>query len=118
MPVAVLNGNASEQTPQSAPQEPQSQQGQPEQQPQLPGMQDQPLLRNALPALEISPDAEFPHHGHGRRLAYNPAFAEKLTHAELEGVLAHEVMHCALAHHCRRAVSWTHNSGIGPQIMR
>lgn len=38
----------------------------------------------------------------GRRLAYNPAFVEKLAPAELEGVLAHEVMHCALAHHCRR----------------
>jgi predicted metal-dependent peptidase len=33
----------------------------------------------------------------GRRLVYNPAFVEKLTAAELEGVLAHEVMHCALA---------------------
>jgi predicted metal-dependent peptidase len=38
----------------------------------------------------------------GRRLVYNPAFVEKLTPAELEGVLAHEVMHVALAHHCRR----------------
>jgi predicted metal-dependent peptidase len=38
----------------------------------------------------------------GRLLVYNPAFVEKLTPAELEGVLAHEVMHCALAHHCRR----------------
>lgn len=38
----------------------------------------------------------------GRRLVYNPVFVEKLTPAELEGVLAHEVMHCALAHHCRR----------------
>jgi predicted metal-dependent peptidase len=38
----------------------------------------------------------------GRRIAYNPEFVEKLTPAELEGVLAHEVMHCALAHHCRR----------------
>ena len=38
----------------------------------------------------------------GRRLVYNPAFVDKLTPAELEGVLAHEVMHCALAHHCRR----------------
>lgn len=38
----------------------------------------------------------------GRRLVYNPAFVEKLTPGELEGVLAHEVMHCALAHHCRR----------------
>jgi predicted metal-dependent peptidase len=38
----------------------------------------------------------------GRLLVYNPEFVEKLTPAELEGVLAHEVMHCALAHHCRR----------------
>jgi predicted metal-dependent peptidase len=38
----------------------------------------------------------------GRRLVYNPAFVEKLTSAVLQGVLAHEVMHCALAHHCRR----------------
>lgn len=38
----------------------------------------------------------------GRLLVYNPAFVEKLTPAELEGVLAHEVMHCALGHHCRR----------------
>jgi predicted metal-dependent peptidase len=38
----------------------------------------------------------------GRRLAYNPTFVEKLSAEELEGVLAHEVMHCALAHHCRR----------------
>ncbi len=37
----------------------------------------------------------------GRLLVYNPAFVEKLTPAELEGVLAHEVMHCALAHHRR-----------------
>ena len=38
----------------------------------------------------------------GRRLAYNPAFVAKLTPAVLEGVIAHEVMHVALAHHCRR----------------
>jgi predicted metal-dependent peptidase len=38
----------------------------------------------------------------GRRIVYNPRFVEKLKPAELEGVLAHEVLHCALAHHCRR----------------
>jgi predicted metal-dependent peptidase len=38
----------------------------------------------------------------GRRLVYNPAFVAELTPAELEGVIAHEVMHVALAHHCRR----------------
>jgi predicted metal-dependent peptidase len=39
----------------------------------------------------------------GRRLVVNPAFVLGLTADELVGVLAHEVMHCALAHHARRA---------------
>jgi len=38
----------------------------------------------------------------GRRIVYNPAFVEGLKPAELERVLAHEVLHCALAHHCGR----------------
>ena len=38
----------------------------------------------------------------GRRIVYDPAFVEELTVAELEAVLAHEVLHCALGHHCRR----------------
>ena len=38
----------------------------------------------------------------GRRIVYNPQFVQQLKPAELEGVVAHEVMHCALAHHCRR----------------
>src|SRR5471032_1787988 len=38
----------------------------------------------------------------GRRIVYDPAFVEELTAAELEAVLAHEVLHCALGHHCRR----------------
>jgi predicted metal-dependent peptidase len=38
----------------------------------------------------------------GRRILYDPAFANSLTLAELEAVLAHEVLHCALGHHCRR----------------
>lgn len=38
----------------------------------------------------------------GRRIAFNPAFVDGLKPAELEAVLAHEVMHCALGHHCRR----------------
>ena len=32
----------------------------------------------------------------GRRLVYNPAFVDQLTPAELEGVIAHEVMHVHL----------------------
>ena len=38
----------------------------------------------------------------GRRIVYNSDFVEELKPAELEGVLAHEVLHCALAHQCRR----------------
>ena len=38
----------------------------------------------------------------GRRILYDPGFANSLTPAELEAVLAHEVLHCALGHHCRR----------------
>lgn len=38
----------------------------------------------------------------GRRILYDPAFVNSLKPAELEAVLAHEVLHCALAHHCRR----------------
>jgi predicted metal-dependent peptidase len=38
----------------------------------------------------------------GQRIAYDPAFADSLPPAELEAVLAHEVLHCALGHHCRR----------------
>jgi predicted metal-dependent peptidase len=38
----------------------------------------------------------------GRRIVYDPAFVDQLKPAELEAVLAHEVLHCALGHHCRR----------------
>jgi predicted metal-dependent peptidase len=38
----------------------------------------------------------------GKVIYYNPAFVDSLTPEEVQGVLAHEVMHCALAHHCRR----------------
>jgi len=40
----------------------------------------------------------------GRVLAYNPAFVASLSPAERIGVLAHEVLHCALAHPGRRGV--------------
>src|SRR5215472_14232182 len=38
----------------------------------------------------------------GRHIVYDPAFVNSLLPAELEAVLAHEVLHCALGHHCRR----------------
>jgi predicted metal-dependent peptidase len=38
----------------------------------------------------------------GKVILYNPAFVDSLTPVELQGALAHEVLHCALGHHCRR----------------
>jgi predicted metal-dependent peptidase len=38
----------------------------------------------------------------GKFIRYNPSFVDSVTPEELEGVLAHEVLHCALGHHCRR----------------
>jgi hypothetical protein len=38
----------------------------------------------------------------GAHIVYNPAFGDHLNPAELEGTLAHEMMHCALGHQCRR----------------
>lgn len=38
----------------------------------------------------------------GTRIAYNPAAVEKHTDAELAGIIAHEVLHCALLHPYRR----------------
>lgn len=38
----------------------------------------------------------------GKAIYYNAEFVDSLTPEELQGVLAHEVLHCALAHHCRR----------------
>jgi predicted metal-dependent peptidase len=38
----------------------------------------------------------------GSRIVYNPAFVDGFKPAELEGTLAHEVLHCALGHQCRR----------------
>ena len=64
---------------------------------------NQPFFGTLCLRLKLVPKPNFPTMAtDGQRLAYNPAFVEKLTAAELEGVLAHEVMHCALAHHCRR----------------
>jgi predicted metal-dependent peptidase len=38
----------------------------------------------------------------GQRILYDCGFVQRLTGEELEGTLAHEVLHCALGHHCRR----------------
>ena len=38
----------------------------------------------------------------GKTFAYNPHFVDKLSHEELQGVLAHTIMHPACQHHKRR----------------
>ncbi len=38
----------------------------------------------------------------GRRILFNAEFVHSLQPEELQAVLAHEVLHCALGHHCRR----------------
>jgi predicted metal-dependent peptidase len=38
----------------------------------------------------------------GKRLVYNPAWFAGLPADQAQGVVAHEVLHCALAHHARR----------------
>jgi predicted metal-dependent peptidase len=45
----------------------------------------------------------------GSKIVYNSAFVDQLKPAELEGTLAHEVLHCALGHQCRRG---TRDSGL------
>jgi hypothetical protein len=49
----------------------------------------------------------------GRVLKYSPAFVTGLCPDELVGVLAHEVMHCALAHPARRGTG-TPRTGTSP----
>ncbi|MGH7225077.1 MAG: DUF2201 family putative metallopeptidase, partial [Gemmataceae bacterium] len=40
----------------------------------------------------------------GERLLFNPEYALALSEREVVGVVAHEVMHCALGHHARRGM--------------
>jgi predicted metal-dependent peptidase len=38
----------------------------------------------------------------GKRIAFNPAFVAPLTSAQLDGLVVHELLHCALLHPVRR----------------
>ena len=38
----------------------------------------------------------------GKHIHYNANFTDSLTDSELKGVIVHEVMHCAMAHHARK----------------
>jgi hypothetical protein len=63
---------------------------------------NQPFFGSLGLRLKLSPGPVPTMATDGRRILYNPLFIESLNPAELEGTLAHEVMHVALAHHCRR----------------
>jgi predicted metal-dependent peptidase len=62
----------------------------------------QPFFGSLCLRLKLSPGPVPTMATDGRRILYSPAFVGSLDPAELEGVLAHEVMHVALGHHCRR----------------
>ncbi|CAB4130533.1 vWFA domain containing protein [uncultured Caudovirales phage] len=52
----------------------------------------QPKLNNDIPTMATE----------GKYIHYNANFTDGLNDAELKGVIVHEVMHCAMAHHARR----------------
>jgi predicted metal-dependent peptidase len=63
---------------------------------------DQPFFGTLSLRLKLLPGSSPTMATDGSRIVYNPAFVDRLKQAELEGTLAHEVLHCALGHHCRR----------------
>lgn len=63
---------------------------------------DQPFFGTLSLRLKLVPGASPTMATDGTRIVYNPSFVDQLKPAELEGTLAHEVLHCALGHHCRR----------------
>ncbi len=63
---------------------------------------DQPFFGTLSLRLKLLPGLSPTMATDGSRIVYNPAFVDQLKSAELEGTLAHEVLHCALGHHCRR----------------
>jgi predicted metal-dependent peptidase len=63
---------------------------------------NQPFFGTLCLRLKLAPAAVPTMATNGREIIYNPTFVDELTPIELEAVLAHEVLHCALGHHCRR----------------
>jgi len=64
---------------------------------------DHPWFGSLAMNLRIVPNETIPTFDvDGTTMRYNPEFSDTLTDAELEGVIAHEVMHCALLHIYRR----------------
>jgi predicted metal-dependent peptidase len=63
---------------------------------------DQPFFGTLSLRLKLLPGSLSTMATDGTRIVYSSAFVDQLKPAELEGTLAHEVLHCALGHHCRR----------------
>ena len=63
---------------------------------------NQPFFGTLCLRLKLTPGAVPTMATDGRRIVYDSSFVDSLKPAELEAVLAHEVLHCALGHHCRR----------------
>ncbi len=63
---------------------------------------DQPFFGTLSLRLKLMPGSLPTMATDGLRIVYNPVFVNQLKPTELEGTLAHEVLHCALGHHCRR----------------
>ena len=63
---------------------------------------NQPFFGTLCLRLKLVPGAVPTMATDGRRIVYDSTFVDSLKPAELEAVLAHEVLHCALGHHCRR----------------
>ncbi|PYY24928.1 MAG: hypothetical protein DMG62_00735 [Acidobacteria bacterium] len=63
---------------------------------------DQPFFGTLCLRLKLMPGSVRTMATDGSRILYDANFVAKLTAAELQAVLAHEVLHCALGHHCRR----------------
>ena len=63
---------------------------------------NQPFFGALCLRLKLMPGAVLTMATDGCRIVYSAAFVEEIRPVELEAVLAHEVMHCALGHHCRR----------------
>src|SRR5215469_12739553 len=61
-----------------------------------------PFFASLCLRLRFIPDAVETMETDGRAIYYSEKYVESLSPAELEGVLAHEALHCALGHHCRR----------------
>lgn len=85
---------------------------------------DHPFFGNLILRLKITESKQFPTAvTDGERLLYNPDYVDNLTIDQTIGLLAHEVMHCALGHFWRQlgreAKKWNRacDYAINPRVL-